>query len=257
MTSHSSDQAPSTDPADDLDGVRTPMTRLAGHGRRWLAALVAAALILPGGMWLVDEIRFRLAGAAVVETLAGEVSGRDIADTVLLVSVSGCAPGTRSTGSAFVVALPEGPALLTNRHVVERAQQVGVRTLDGSTSARVTGIRVSDVADVAVLEVGGPSDLPPALVLDGDGVDSGQGIRLIGFPAATPFTTEGTVASVSPEALLLDLEVDPGASGSPVVDDHGHVVGQVFGVTSDGFGVATPTAVLLAAMDQTRPVDPC
>lgn len=257
MTSDPNDLDPTADPDDDLDGVRTPMARLAGRGGRWLAALVAAALILPGGMWLVDEIRFRLAGAAVVETLAGEVSGRAIADTVLLVSVTGCDAGTRGSGSAFVVELPDGPALLTNRHVVDRTVSVGVRTLDGSTSLPITNVRVSDLADVAVLEVADPADLPPALVVAPVPAESGAAVRLIGFPAATPFTTEGTVAGVSPQALLLDLDVDPGASGSPVVDDRGHVVGQVFAVTEDGFGVATPSGAVVAAAAQTHPLDPC
>lgn len=256
MTSDPNDLNPPAGEDDDLDGVRTPMARLAGRGGRWLAALVAAALILPGGMWLVDEIRFRLAGAAVVETLAGEVSGRAIADTVLLVSVTGCDAGSRGSGSAFVVELPDGPALLTNRHVVDRSASVGVRTLDGSTSLRITNVLVSNLADVAVLEVADPSDLPPALVI-APAVESGATVRLIGFPAATPFTTEGTVAAVSLGALLLDLDVDPGASGSPVVNERGHVVGQVFAVTEEGLGVATPSGAVVAAAAQTQPLDPC
>lgn len=224
---------------------------------RLLAAVVAAAMLLPAGIWLVDELEFRRASDAVVETLEGALSGSDVADTVLLVRSVGCVPGTSSSGSAFVVEAPEGPALVTNRHVVDEARQVGLRTLDGSSSLRVVGVRVSDAADVAVLEVAAPEDLPPPLAVRTTLPEPGTDVRLIGFPAARPLTTAGTVAASTAARMLLDLEVDPGASGSPVVDDDGHVVGQVFAVTATGQGLATPADLVLEATRDTRPARGC
>lgn len=232
------------------------MSRLSAHGRRWLAAVVAALLIVPAGAWLVAEISFRRSGAAVVATLGGELEGAAVADTVLLVRAVGCA-GTSRSGSAFVVATDDGQALLTNRHVVADSRTVGVRSIDGSTEVRVTGVRVSTSADVAVLEVAEPGDLPPALALRAATPAVGEAVRLVGFPAATPFTTEGVVAAATSTQVLLDLEVDAGASGSPVVDVQGQVVGQVFGVLEDGRGVATPTDVLVGAIADARPTTPC
>lgn len=245
------------DNGDDLDGVETPLSRFARHGRRWIAALVALGLLVPGGIWLVDEVRFRTSGSDVVQTLDGELEGVDIAETVLLVRTTGCAPGTDASGSAFVVSTGAGPALITNRHVVENARQVTVRGIRETAGVPVAGVRISETADVAVLELADPEDLPPALALRRGAPALGEDIRLIGFPAAIPSTDAGTVADVSATRLILDLEVGRGASGSPVVDDDGRVVGQVFAVNPEGYGIATPAARVLDAIDDSRPLDPC
>jgi S1-C subfamily serine protease len=245
------------DPEDDLEGLQTPMGRLLGWSKRWLALLVAAALLLPTGAWLLDELQFRRSGAAVVETLQGELRGEAIADTILLVRTTGCTPTTSGSGSAFVADIGEGPVIVTNRHVVDDARQVGVRNLDGSSTLQVARVLVSEVADVAVLEVTDPAALPPALRLAPGDPTLGQDVRLIGFPAARPFTTDGTVVEATPSRLLLELEVVPGASGSPVVDGDGLVVGQVYAVTRDGLGVATPASLLRTAIDGAQPIEPC
>lgn len=250
-------RAHETPDEDDLAGLRTPLGRLGAHARRWVAVLVAAAMLLPAGWWAVEEVRFLRSGAQVVETLEGELSGEAVADTVLLVHAVGCDPRTRGTGSAFVVDTGDGPLLVTNRHVVEDTRQVGVRALDGSTPVRVEEVLVSRAADVAVLAVDEPSELPPALTLAESDPQVGDDVRLVGFPAAMPLTAAGRIADVGGSRLLLDLEVDPGASGSPVVGDDGRVVGQVFAVADDGLGLATPTPRLLEAIAGSRPREPC
>ena len=242
---------------DDLEAFRAQRSRRTRRRTRWLAALLAVALVIPTGRWAIDELRFRLSGASVVETLEGERSGAELADTVLLVRAAGCAGGTTSSGSAFVLATPEGPRLVTNRHVVEDTRRVGVRSLDGDLNLEVTDIEVSRVADVAVLHVDDDAVLPPALALSTGSVNPGDEVRLVGFPAARPFTTSGEVAEVGPGRLLLDLQVDRGASGSPVVAEDGRVVGQVFAVTRDGLGVATPAGSLPGALEQLEPPRGC
>jgi S1-C subfamily serine protease len=241
---------------DDLAGFSSPMTRLLTSARTWLAALVAAALVVPAGAFLADELSFRRSADAVVATLEGERSGAAAADTVVLVRAVGC-DGRAASGTAFVVETDDGPALLTNRHVVEASRTVGVRSLDGSTGLRVTGVRLSTSADVAVLEVDDPGALPPALALGTTSRTEGEAVRLIGFPAATPFTAAGRITEVAGQRLLLEVEVAPGASGSPVVADDGVVVGQVHAVTADGAGVATAATHLLAAIADARPAPGC
>jgi S1-C subfamily serine protease len=245
------------EPEDDLEGLQTSMGRLLAWSKRWLALLVAAALLLPTGAWLLDELQFRRSGAAVVETLEGALRGEAIADTILLVRATGCTPTTSGSGSAFVADIGSGPVIVTNRHVVDDARQVGVRNLDGTSTLQVARVLVSEIADVAVLEVSDPAALPPALRLSPADPTLGQEVRLIGFPAARPFTTDGTVLEATPARLLLELEVVPGASGSPVVDADGLVVGQVHAVTPDGLGVATPASVLRTAIAGAQPNEPC
>jgi S1-C subfamily serine protease len=227
-----------------------------GSARLWLVVVIVVALIVPAGAFLADEFDFRRSADAVVATLDGELAGADAARTVLLVRSLGCS-GRAGSGTAFVIETPDGPALLTNRHVVEGARTVGVRALDGGTEVQVAEVRLSATADVAVLEVADPAALPPPLLLRDAAPALGDEVRLVGFPAATPFTAAGTVDAVEGGRLLLDLEVAPGASGSPVVAADGHVVGQVFAIAADGRGVATPAPQLRSAIADATPAPGC
>jgi hypothetical protein len=242
---------------DGMEALRRHRRRRTMLMLRVVALLALVGLLLPTGRWAIDEVRFRLQGADVVETLEGERAGAELADTVLLVRAAGCRPGTSSSGSAFVVATSQGPRLITNRHVVEDTRRVGVSTLDASDTWEVVEVEVSEVADVAVLHLGDEVWLPPPLALARGLAATGDRVRLIGFPAARPFTTAGEVAGAHPDRLLLDLQVDRGASGSPVVDDDGLVVGQIHSVTATGQGVATPAPRLPAALSRTRPLGDC
>lgn len=241
---------------DDLAGFSSPMTRLVTSARSWLALVVAAALVVPAAAFLGDELAFRRSADAVVATLEGERVGAEAAGTVLLVRAVGC-DGRAASGTAFVVDTGQGPALLTNRHVVASSQTVGVRALDGSADVRVTAVRISASADVAVLEVADAEALPPALELARTPPAAGDVVRLIGFPAATPFTDAGVVGEVVGSRLLLEVDVAPGASGSPVVGEDGRVVGQVFAVTDGGLGVATPASQLPTAIGDAEPDPGC
>lgn len=251
------DGSPPPPEVDDLAAFREQRARRNRRVTRWIAVVVAIGMLVPTGRWAVEEIRFRTSSAAVVETLEGERSGTDLADTVLLVRAAGCRPGTTRSGSAFVLSTPEGPRLITNRHVVEDTRRIGLRSLDASLTLEVTGVDVSDIADVAVLHVDDDGRLPPPLRRSEERAARGDPVRLIGFPAARPFTTQGEVAEVATGQLLLELQVDRGASGSPVVDEGGRVVGQVHSVTREGLGVATPATALPAALERTSPLAGC
>lgn len=242
---------------DDLEYLRRRRARRTGLVVRLVAAVALIGLLVPTGRWAIEEVRFRLQGSQVVETLEGERSGGELADTVLLVRAAGCDPAVTSSGSAFVVATGQGPRLITNRHVVEDTRRVGVSTLDASSTWEVEAVEVSEVADVAVLHLDDEVLLPPPLALAGQAPAAGDEVRLVGFPAARPFTTAGEIVGAGSDRLLLDLEVDRGASGSPVVDGEGLVVGQVHSVTTRGLGVATPATRLPAALEQLRPLAGC
>ena len=233
---------------DSLEGLETSMSRFLGRGR-WIVALVLAiALVFPVGGWLLDELAFRGSGDAV-EAELGDAAF--LADAVLLVRSVDCG-GLVSTGSAFAVEVDDEVVLVTNRHVVDDARTIGVRPLDGGPSVRAANHRLSDLADVAVLELDDPTLMPEPLP-SGDEAAIGAEVRIIGFPGGRAATTTGPVAVAGPDRMVLDLEVDAGASGSPVLDGEGNVVGQVFARTSEGTGVATPLPRLLEAIRQVGP----
>lgn len=235
---------------DEHEGYETAMSRLVARSRSWLALFVALLLVVPLAGWLLEELAFQRSGSEVEE----ELGTGDLADSVFLVRAARC-DGTSGSGSGFVAQRDGRPVVVTNRHVVDGARVVGLRRLRGGVAIEVAGYRVSDAADVAVLEVTDPSVLPPALPFGGP-VEQGAPVRIVGFPAARPFTTSGTVEAADGGRLLVDVRTDPGASGSPVVDRDGRVVGQVFARSEEGFGVATPADVLTDAIASARSVDP-
>lgn len=237
--------------ADDLAGYQTPFVRFVQRSKGWLAAIIVLALVLPAGGWAIDEFVFRRSGDQVEDALGAEAW---VAESVVRVHAVDCV-GRMSTGSGFVAGLGPEPVLVTNRHVVEDAVTVSVRPLDGSPGLAVAEHRVADGADVAVLELADADHLPAALPI-GTPVRQGEAVRIVGFPGGRPTVTDGEVASADLGVLGLRMPVVPGASGSPVIDDEGLVVGQVFARSADGDGVATSIDALTSAARRAQIPDP-
>jgi S1-C subfamily serine protease len=142
-------------------------------------------------------------------------------------------------GTAFSVST--AGLMLTNKHVV--ISERGERPLDiaiqfsGSTDvlpARL--VRVSPDADLAVLQLGSQGPFPAVLGLGGGTPAEGATSALIGFPGAvrsgTPHATlvTGSVTRAISDSLYeLDAFSGSGASGSPIFDRDGKVVGVLFG----------------------------
>lgn len=209
-------------------------------------------MVLPLGRGLIDAWLFGRAGEQVSEELAQDELDEALAAAVLLVRTTTCA-GRASSGSAFAAELGGRTVLLTNRHVVQGAAVVGLRTLTGASGPRVRAWRPSSAADVAVLLLEDPDEQPRPLSIATDLPDVGTGIRTVGFPSALPFTTTGTVEEVARDRLVLQVRTEPGASGSPVLAGDGRVTGQIFARSDDGRGVATSAPALRAALDRLEP----
>ena len=236
---------------DDLDGFQTTMARVFGRLRLPLGILVVLAMLIPAGGWVLDRLAIRSAGGAVEEALG---DGAAITTSLLLVRSVDCAGRSRS-GSAFSLELDGEPTVVTNRHVVEGARSTIVQDLDAGPGVQVRSVLLAESADVAVLNLD-EGELPPALP-GGPEAGLGQPIVTVGFPGARPAFREGRIDRVEGGRLLLALEVGAGASGSPVLDDQGRVVGQVYARTADGRGVATPLTDVLGAARDAVPAPAC
>lgn len=233
---------------DDLAGYRTPMSRFLERAKGGLGLLLAAALVLPLGAGLLQVLVFDRAGDRVVDELTAADLDAALSESVLLVGGTTCRGGA-VTGTAFAVTIDGRDLLLTNAHVVEDVRSVGMRPLDGGPGVPVASWQRSRVADVAVLALEDPQDLPASLSLAEAPPTVGQRVRTVGFPSGLPFTAAGEVAAVEGGRVELDVQVDPGASGSPVLDPMGAVVAQVYARTAEGRGVATSVGTLRRALD--------
>jgi V8-like Glu-specific endopeptidase len=113
--------------------------------------------------------------------------------------------------------------------------------------------------DVDLTQVGEGEFEPPTLQLDTRRPSDVEEVAFSGFPvvASTPVTARGTVASYSPNLLIIDCDAAwPGNSGSPVYDSKGDVLGMILSTTMQtGFNNAVPS-VAIAAFIKAHPLLP-
>lgn len=215
--------------------------------------VVALALVIPLGSGLFAWLGFSRAGDRVVEELTAADLDASLVASVLLVGATDCNTGRSITGTAFALEHDGGTLVVTNRHVVEDVALVGLRTLRGNPGPTVASWRLSDLADVAVLELADADAAPPSLAPARAMARVGEPVRTVGFPYGSPFTSGGAVETVEGGSAAFSTEVDPGASGSPVLDAEGLVVGQVRAQDADGRAIGTPLERFLAAVDAVGP----
>lgn len=163
--------------------------------------------------------------------------------------------GGGATGSGFVLS-GEG-YILTNDHVVDGADNVKVRFVDGGPAkARVVGVDQS--TDLALLKVDGSDKRLRPLPL---GVSSKLKVGQPAIAIGSPFGLEGTLTTGIVSAvrrsikapngfsidnvLQTDAAINPGNSGGPLLDGDGRVVGinaQIATTTqaNSGVGFAIP-----------------
>jgi S1-C subfamily serine protease len=157
----------------------------------------------------------------------------------------GCA--SLSTGSGFAI---DETTLITNRHVVADSADLQLSTYDGRDIA-VTASSTAGLADLAVVRTADP--LPSAPVLAEADPAPGDAVTVVGYPEGGALTvTSGQVigATTDPlnenlgQVLVTDAPVEPGSSGSAVLDTEGRVVGVVYAKNSTGQSFVVPVSTL-------------
>jgi S1-C subfamily serine protease len=169
----------------------------------------------------------------------------------------------RGQGSGFIV--DATGTILTNAHVVNRADRVTVRLKDGrDLEGRVAG--VDSVTDLAVIKVNtNGRDLPVAPLGDSDTVQVGDWAIAVGNPLGLDNTvTLGIVSTLNrssaqvgiPDKRLdfiqTDAAINPGNSGGPLLNARGDVIGVNTAIRADanGIGFAIPINTVKAVSDR-------
>jgi serine protease Do len=149
----------------------------------------------------------------------------------------------KSLGSGFVID-KEG-FIITNNHVVERAQEIKVRLADGR-EFKATVVGRDPKVDLALIRIAGSADLPVLPLGDSDGIRVGDWVLAVGNPFGLEHTVTQGIISASGRAigagpydnfLQTDAPINPGNSGGPLVNLQGEVVGINSSIVAGGQGI--------------------
>jgi putative serine protease PepD len=181
-------------------------------------------------------------------TSIAAVSAKVLPSTVQIIAEYAGKP-QGATGSGFV--FDKQGHVITNNHVVAQAADddgpIEVIDHDGRhMTATVVG-RSADY-DIAVLEVKGAQDLPPAAIGSSEQMHVGETVVAFGSPLGLSATvTSGIISAVNRpvttgdgsdssyiNAVQTDAAINPGNSGGPLVDLRGQVIGVNSAIASLG-----------------------
>jgi serine protease Do len=176
-----------------------------------------------------------------------------------------------SLGSGFVIDR-EG-YILTNRHVIQGADQVSV-SFPGDKGKRHAAKIVGQDArtDVALIKIEASASLTPLALGDSDKLEVGEWVMAVGNPfglgdnsvtvgvvsyMGRDIRLEGPASGTSVQMIQTDAAINPGNSGGPLINTRGEVVGintmiVSSGGSSAGVGFSVPINVAKGILSQLR-----
>ena len=211
------------------------------------AALTAKPMFVDGGSALFRERPPVLPAFQPPTSLAPLVKA--VRPGVVNLSTSNGA-SSRSLGSGFIIS-PEG-LVVTNNHVIERAQSIRVRLADGrELDAALVGRDPSTDLALLRLQGAGAVALPTVYLGDSDQLEVGDWVVAIGNPFGLDTSvTHGIISArervigVGPfdDFIQTNALINPGNSGGPLFNVKGEVVGVCTAIVTQaqGIGFALP-----------------
>ncbi|MFO7830531.1 MAG: Do family serine endopeptidase [Desulfuromonadaceae bacterium] len=163
-------------------------------------------------------------------------------------------------GSGFIIS--EDGYVLTNKHVVDDARKVTVKTADGQTyPAAIVG--TDQKLDIAMLKFEPAAQLPTVSIGDSNKLEVGEWVLAIGNPfgleqtvTAGIVSAKGRVIGAGPydNFIQTDASINPGNSGGPLFNTDAEVVGINTAIVPRGHGIgfATPINAVTAILPQLR-----
>jgi len=172
----------------------------------------------------------------------------------------------RSLGSGVIV---DGKGyIVTNRHVVEKADRIRVKLQDENLAspghdARVIGVDAE--TDLAVIKIDVDRQLPSAKLGNSDGMQVGDWVLAIGSPFGLQETVTAGIVSAKGRNIVpnrqfqtfiqTDAAINPGNSGGPLVNMSGEVIGINTAILTEtssyaGVGFALPSNTVVQVYNQ-------
>src|SRR5438309_2986789 len=172
----------------------------------------------------------------------------------------------RSLGSGVIV--DSKGYIVTNRHVVEKADRIRVKLMDENPAtpghdAKLIGM--DQETDLAVIKIDVDRSLPAAKLGNSDGMDVGDWVLAIGSPFGLQETVTAGIVSAKGRNIVpnrqfqsfiqTDAAINPGNSGGPLINMDGEVIGINTAILTDtnayaGVGFALPSKTVTDVYNQ-------
>ncbi len=172
----------------------------------------------------------------------------------------------RSLGSGVIV--DAKGYILTNRHVVEKADRIRVKLQDepaGAPGHDAKVIGTDQETDLAVIKIDIDHPLPAAKLGNSDGMQVGDWVLAIGSPFGLQETVTAGIVSAKGRNIVpnrqfqsfiqTDAAINPGNSGGPLVNMAGEVIGINTAILTEtssyaGVGFAMPSKTVAEVYNQ-------
>ena len=157
--------------------------------------------------------------------------------------------------------------IVTNRHVVEKADRIRVKLQDDPPGtlhdAKVIG--TDQETDLAVIKIETDKALPVAKLGNSDGMEVGDWVLAVGSPFGLQETVTAGIVSAKGRNIVpgrqfqsfiqTDAAINPGNSGGPLVNMAGEVIGINTAILTDtnayaGVGFALPSNTIAQVYNQ-------
>lgn len=151
-------------------------------------------------------------------------------------------PPTSSSGTGFLVSRS---VVATNNHVIAEAKRI--QCFIGEDAVAASVVATDKDMDLALLKLArqAPADVEPFALADSLGVKQGRRVFAMGYQITDVLGTklsvqEGTISALSgfegrSSQFQVSMNVHPGSSGGPLLDERGCVLGLVTGKLGLGY----------------------
>jgi serine protease Do len=171
----------------------------------------------------------------------------------------------RSLGSGVIV--DSKGYILTNAHVVEKADRIRVKLMNDPATVTydATVVGTDKETDLAVIKIDAKKALPAAKMGNSDSMQVGDWVLAIGSPFGLEETVTAGIVSARGRNIVpqrqfqsfiqTDAAINPGNSGGPLVNMNGEVIGintAIFtsGGGYQGVGFAMPSNTVVSVYNQ-------
>lgn len=164
---------------------------------------------------------------------------------------------TEGSGTGFIV--DRNGYIITNQHVVDKADRIKVKLAGDETEYKGRVVGYDKETDLAVLKIDSKQPLIPVEIGNSDSVQVGDWVIAIGSPFGLQATVTAGIVSAKrtsrdlpvasfQDFLQTDAAINPGNSGGPLLNIRGEVIGVNTMIATrsgsyEGIGFALPSNI--------------